>query len=134
MNVILDTNVIVSALLSPSGIPGKILNLVLNGNVNIVYDNNILSEYIDVLGRDYLRINKELVNIVLDFIAKDGEYKIAIPQNKKFKDEDDKIFYDLFKSGAVDYLITGNKKHFPNEKGIVTPREFIDLEYSEKQI
>jgi len=37
------------------------------------------------------------------------------------------MFYELYKSGNVDYLITGNKKHFPNEKGIVTAKEFIDI-------
>jgi len=39
----------------------------------------------------------------------------------------------LYKSGNVDFLITGNKKHLPNEKGIVTAREFIDTEYSKKK-
>ena len=129
MKIVLDTNIIVSALLSPQGLPAKILNLVLNGNVKIIYDNNILSEYIDVLGREELKINQEAVSIVLDFIEKDGEYGIAIPHNKAFDDEDDKIFYELYKSGDVNYLITGNKKHFPKEKGIVTAREFIDIEY-----
>jgi len=129
MKIILDTNIIVSVLLSPQGLPAKILNLILNGNIKIIYDNNILSEYIDVLSRKYLKINQELVKIVLDFIEKDGEFKIAIPQKKYFNDENDKMFYELYKSGNVDYLITGNKKHFPNEKGIVTAREFIDIEY-----
>jgi len=127
MKVVLDTNVIVSALLSPAGAPAKVFNLILNGNVTIVYDNAILSEYIEVLGRDYLKINQELASIVLDFIEKDGEYKIALPSDKKFTDEDDRKFYELYKSGNTDYLITGNKKHFPNEKGIVTAREFIDI-------
>jgi len=127
MNLVFDTNIIVSALLSPHGLPASILNLVLKGNVKIVYDNNILSEYIDVLSREYLKINQEMVNIFLDFIKKDGEYRIAIPQGEHFEDEDDKMFYELYKSGDVDYLITGNKKHFPKEKGIVTAREFIDI-------
>jgi len=130
MKVVLDTNIIVSALLSPKGLPAKILNFVLNGNLKIVYDNNILSEYIDVLGRKSLKINPELASIVLEFIKKDGEFKIALPQAKHFNDEDDKKFYELFKSGNVDYLITGNKKHFPNEKGIVTASEFINIEFS----
>ena len=129
MKIVLDTNIIVSALLSPQGLPAKILNLVLNGNVKIIYDNNILSEYIDVLGRKELKINQEAVKIVLDFIEKDGEYKIAIPQNNIFDDEDDKKFYELYKSTDANYLITGDLKHFPKEKGIVTAREFIDNEY-----
>jgi len=128
MKLILDTNVIVSALLSPHGLSAKILNLVLNGSVTIVYDNCILSEYIDVLHREKFKIKKDLVKFVIDFIEKEGEYKISVPQNVKFEDEEDKNFYELYKSGEVDYLITGNKKHFPNEKGIKSPREYIEIE------
>jgi putative PIN family toxin of toxin-antitoxin system len=132
MKIILDTNIIVSALLSPHGLPAKILNLVLNGSVIIVYDNNVLAEYTDVLGRARLKINQELKKIIIDFIDKEGDYIIAEPQNIKFDDNDDKIFYELYKSGDIDYLITGNKRHFPKEKGIVTPREFIEKEYTNK--
>ena len=126
MKIVLDTNVIVSALLSPQGLPAKILNLVLEGHITIVYDNCILSEYIDVLGREKFKINKEFVNIVLDFIKHEGEYRPAIPQKIKFQDEDDKVFYDVYKSGDIDYLITGNKQHFPNEKRIISPREYLE--------
>ena len=51
MKLVLDTNIIVSALLSPHGLPAKILNRVLNGSATIIYDNGVLSEYADVLGR-----------------------------------------------------------------------------------
>jgi len=129
MKVIFDTNVIVSALLSPQGLPAKILNLVLNGFATIVYDNHILSEYTDVLGRAKMKMNKESVRFIMDYIEKEGEYRIAMPQNIRFDDEDDKKFYELYKSGDIDYLITGNKRHFPNEKGIVTAREFIETKY-----
>ena len=126
MRIILDTNVIVSALLSPSGVPAKILNLILNRNITIVYDNNILFEYVDVLNRTKLKINKELIKPVLDFINKEGELGIAVPQKIKFDDSDDKKFYELYKNEKIDYLITGNIKHFPKENGIITPRNFIE--------
>lgn len=131
MKIILDTNIIVSALLSPKGLPAKILNLVLDDQVKIIYDNNILLEYIDVFGREHFKLNQELVNILLDFIEKEGLFKIALPQKIKLNDEDDRIFYELYKSTDADYLITGNKKHFPKDKRIVTAREFIDTEYGE---
>ena len=127
MKVILDTNIMVSALLSPRGLSAKILNFVLNGKLTIVYDNTIFAEYADVLNRNKFKLDKELINLVMDFIAKEGEYVIAEFQNRKFTDEDDKAFYEVYKSGYVDYLITGNKKHFPNEKGIMTAREFFNV-------
>jgi len=44
-----------------------------------------------------------------------------------FTDEADKKFYETFKTAEADYLITGNTKHFPDEDGIVSPREFVEL-------
>ena len=43
MRVVIDTNVIVSALLNANGIPASILALVLNRKLNISYDNRIIS-------------------------------------------------------------------------------------------
>ena len=125
MKVILDTNIFVSALLSPQGLSAKLLNLLFDKKLTIVYDNNIFAEYLDVLNRDKFMLDKELVNLIMDFISKEGEYIIAGFQNVQFTDEDDKVFYEVFKGGDVDYLITGNKKHFPNEENIVTAREFF---------
>ncbi|MDR1031405.1 MAG: putative toxin-antitoxin system toxin component, PIN family [Treponema sp.] len=127
MKIVLDTNVIVSALLCPQSLPAKILGLVLNGTIGIVYDNNVLLEYIDVLNREKFKINKESIKVIFEFMKNDGEYTISIPRNVKFADEDDRIFYELYKSGEVDFLITGNIKHFPKEKNIVTPKEFIEI-------
>jgi putative PIN family toxin of toxin-antitoxin system len=127
MKIVLDTNVVVSSLLTPSGLPAKILNLVLDGSVTIVYDNNILAEYADVCNRDKFNIDKALFGLVMDFIAKEGEFRIAGAPTVQSHDEDEAIFYPLYKSGGIDYLITGNIKHFPHEKGIVTPRKFLEL-------
>jgi predicted nucleic acid-binding protein len=69
----------------------------------------------------------ETIKVVLGFITNDGEYIISMPQNIKFADEDDKIFYELYKSGEADFLITGNIKHFPKDKNIIAPREFIEI-------
>jgi putative PIN family toxin of toxin-antitoxin system len=126
MKIILDTNVIVSALLCPQSLPAKILGLVLNGTIGMVYDNNIFAEYIDVLNREKFKIDKNLIKIILDFITKEGEYMISIPQNIEFIDEDDKMFYELYKNEEVDFLITGNIRHYPKEEGIMMPREFLE--------
>jgi len=127
MKIVLDTNVIVSALLSPSGAPARILSLVLEGMITTVYDNKILAEYSDVLNREKLKIDKDLINLVVDFIIKEGEFKTARPQTALFDDEDDRVFYELYKTGKIDFLITGNIRHFPHEKGIVSPRKFLEF-------
>ena len=125
MKIVLDTNVIVSALLIPTSLPAKILDTVLKRKVTIAYDNRILVEYVDVLFREKFKINKGHINLILDFIKKEGEFILADVINFPFTDEADKKFYEVYKSGTIQYLITGNIRHFPKEAGIVTPAKFL---------
>jgi len=127
MKVLIDTNVLVSALMNFNANPGKILSLILNLKVKIVYDNRILFEYIDVISREKFGFDEEIISGLINFIKDEGTFANANSINIKFEDESDKKFYELFKTANVDYLVTGNKKHFPKEKGIVSPREFLDL-------
>jgi putative PIN family toxin of toxin-antitoxin system len=62
MRIVLDTNVIVSALINPNGTPGRILASILNGKVKILYDNRIIFEYIDVLSRKDFGFNEEIID------------------------------------------------------------------------
>jgi len=126
MRIVLDTNVIVSALLTPTGLPAKILNLILERIIKVVYDNDILAEYVNVLSRKELKINMELAEYVIDFIKKDGEFVITKLSKIKFSDESDRKFYDVYKTAGTLFLITGNARHFPKEAGIVSPKEFLD--------
>ena len=69
------------------------------------------------------------VRAVLDWVKYVGAVVIATPDNCEFVDETDRKFYENAKgSGAI--LITGNKKHFPKDSKIVSPREFLDLYFS----
>ncbi len=129
MNIVLDTNVIVSALINSEGTPAQILNLSISGKIILLYDNRILSEYEEVLKREKFGFEKEWVNVIIDFIKNEGEFIAAEPLSSKFEDEADKKFYEVAKSGNAKYLITGNKKHYPKEKLIVTPKEYIEKNY-----
>jgi len=126
--VVLDTNVIVSALKSPNGTPAMILNRFFDGEIQICCGKDIFSEYEDVLLRPELKIDPEkaisFLEIVkeLSFLTNPPASKIDLP------DEDDRIFYDTAKNnGAI--LITGNIKHFPDEDFIMAPRHFFESEW-----
>jgi putative PIN family toxin of toxin-antitoxin system len=129
MKIVLDTNIIVSAFIKPKGIPGEIISLLLSKKITICYDNKIFSEYVEVLKKSKFNFDNILVDRFPDFIRDNGEYIITEPQRVKFDDEDDKMFYDVYKSSDTNYIITGNKKHFSKEKNIITPREYIELNY-----
>jgi putative PIN family toxin of toxin-antitoxin system len=129
MKIVLDTNIIVSAFINPKGVPGEIISLLLSKKIIVCYDNKIFSEYVEVLKKSKFKFDSILVDEFLNFIRDNGEYIIAEPQRVKFDDEDDKVFYDVYKSCDASYIITGNKKHFPKESNIITPREYIELNY-----
>jgi putative PIN family toxin of toxin-antitoxin system len=124
--VVLDTNVLVSALLSPLGNPAKIYKMFLAENLKIVYSSEILAEYNDVLFRPHLRIPTEEAAKVLEAIQEYGERIEPIPSVHKMADEDDRVFYDTAKSAKA-YLVTGNNKHYPKEAFILTPTDFLSL-------
>jgi putative PIN family toxin of toxin-antitoxin system len=122
--VVLDTNILVSALLSPLGNPAKIYKMFLTENLRIAYSSEILAEYNDVLFRPRLRIPTEEAAKVLAAIQEYGERIEPIPSTHDMVDEDDRVFYDTAKSAGA-YLVTGNKKHFPEEAFIMTPANFL---------
>jgi uncharacterized protein len=126
MNVVIDTNVIISGLLNPAGVPAKIINLILNEELTLLYDNRILSEYKNVLNRKKFKFEREIIDALLDYIKNEGLFIVANPISKHFTDESDKMFLEVALSGNAEYLITGNSAHFPKDKFILTPREFIE--------
>ena len=126
-NIVIDTNVLVSAALSPTSKPAKIVNLISNtGKIQVFYSRAILNEYIKVLAYTRLNITAETQGIIIDRLQDFGiliEPPISITP---MPDETDRIFYDAAKaSGSV--LITGNVKHFPAEPFIMTPSEFLEI-------
>ncbi len=129
--VVIDTNVLVSALLKWDSVPGKIITECLTGELRPLINAEILSEYQEVLARPKFKFPKELVEVVLDgligrSIYKEGESEIA----DNIPDPDDAIFYAVVmesRETCNSYLITGNLKHFPEKPFIVTPRDMLSI-------
>lgn len=129
LNVIIDTNVIVSALLSrhEDSATVKVLNLFYENKINLFYSAEIFGEYNDVLNRDAFKFDKKIIENILNLVSLRG---IKIDPEKletKAIDKKDQPFYELVMDKNVDdgKLITGNIKHFPKEKYIMTPTDFI---------
>ena len=128
MKVVIDTNILVSALLNAGSIPAQILNLVLNQKLQIQYNNPILQEYRNVLSRGKFAFDQaSVVEPLIDFIRYEGELVVSEPNAEIFTDPDNKKFYEVFISGNSKHLITGNLKHFPTDPRILSPKDFIDF-------
>ena len=125
MNIVIDTNVVISAAMSAHGNPARIIEYVTeNNDIQIYLNNEILAEYKDVLSRPPLRIAIDKQDKAIDLFKREGIFIEPAKSNIPFADESDRIFYDTAKEcGAI--LITGNSKHYPIEPLIMTPTDFM---------
>ena len=126
MIVVLDTNVIVSALWTPNGKAAYIVNQVIAGNLKLCHDYRILTEYREVLSRPKFKFSSWQINFLLETFEKDGIS--VIPQtlpNISFPDESDRVFYEVAKFCNAP-LVTGNLKHFPQDDYIITVTDFYN--------
>ncbi len=135
MRIVLDTNVLVSALLNPFGAPGRLLDLILAGSVQMVYDDRILAEYREVLLRPRFGFEKQQVQRLLEYLIFTGEGVSSSPLNAEAPDADDLPFAEVAVSGNADALVTGNPGHFAflTHPPVLSPAEFLQrwLERSE---
>ena len=79
MLVVLDTNILVSALLSPFGPPARVLDLALTGEVQLAYDDRLLAEYHEVLARPKFGFTPSDVADLLEYLIVSGEPVTASP-------------------------------------------------------
>lgn len=127
---VLDTNVLVSALLGINSVPAQILDEAANGRITPLYNDEILAEYEDVLHRKKFPFAVQDVRALLDAIQDRGVHVEAGTVDAVLPDLDDVVFYAVVMEKRKDgdaYLVTGNQKHFPKEPFIVTPKEMLDI-------
>jgi len=131
MKVVLDTNVIVSGLVSPFGPPGEIIRMVASALLELCYDARVLSDYQNVLTRQKFPFDQTHIEDLLEEIESCGHITTGRPLAKRLPDPDDEPFLEVALGGKAQYLITGNLKHFPAKKGqgirVVSPDEFLEI-------
>ncbi len=127
---VIDTNVLVSAMLKWESVPGSIMELALEGPIVPVLNEAILSEYREVLMRPKFRLTEDIVSDIISSIRKVAIYVDEEHIDIDLPDPKDRVFYEVVMEERKDadaYLVTGNIKHFPNKPYIVTPREMLDI-------
>ncbi len=131
MRVVLDTNVVVSALLTGGGTADMAVQLILQGEATLLADSRILAEYDDVTARPRFGFAEAERRIFMDLLAGLAEPVVARPLRLALPDPDDRMFVEAAIAGAADAIVTGNRKHFVPRRGklpvrVLTPREFVD--------
>ena len=128
---VIDTNVLVSALLSSRDDTAtvQVLGKVITGEIIPVYSNVITKEYREVLSRKKFGFSGDLIEYLMSAVEKYGILVDPSPSGVALLDMKDVPFYEVVLEKRDDnaYLVTGNIKHFPKEPFIVTPRELLDI-------
>ena len=125
IQLVIDTNVIISAALSPNGNPAKILSLIsIENEIHVFFNMKILIEYKEVLSRPKMSISQDMQIRIVNAIIRMGSVFEPITSTISLPDETDRIFYDTAKE-SNSILITGNTKHYPAEPFIMTPIDFL---------
>lgn len=127
---VIDTNVLVSALINWDSVPGTIIDHMLTGDIIPITNENIIKEYDDVLRRKKFRFNEQDIQKVLDGIRKRSIFLNPSEIEEILPDPKDVVFYAVTMEARKTvnaFLVTGNMKHFPVKPFIVTPREMLTV-------
>ena len=128
IKAVIDTNVLVSAFLTKNtnSPTYRVADAILDGKFTPVYSLAMFDEYVDVLGRDYLKLPQSSVEELLMHIKLFGKEVVPAESDAHFPDLDDKVFFCTALAGEA-HLVTGNMKHYPKADYIVTPAQFCDI-------
>jgi len=134
MRVVLDTNILVSALISPAGNPAIIYTAWKDGRFTLLTCRELRQELRATLGKPRLAplITRSQAGRLVNQIGKLAEHVHSLPQVKRSPDPGDDFLLALSEAGDADYLVTGDKSgllSLRRHKGtrIVSAREFVAL-------
>jgi putative PIN family toxin of toxin-antitoxin system len=130
IRVVLDTNIIVSALLQPLGPPAQVFELALGGVMQLCVSGSIYAEYEEVISRPRFQRSTEIIAATLQAVRENGHWVRPAETVRACADPDDDIFLECAQAAEAEFLVTGNLKHFPTAWGvtrIVTARWLLDI-------
>ena len=126
--VVIDTNVLVSALITrnENSPTVQILHFLAKGNIVPVYSDEIVREYNEVLRRDKFKLPEiVIINLLKDIM--DNGLKVTELTEVNEVMPDPKYAVTLSAQDKDAFLVTGNGKHFPEKPFVVTPLELVQI-------
>ena len=136
VNVVIDTNVFVSALMSANGASRRVLRLCFLGEVKPLMGNALLSEHEDLIGRTEL-FRKSAISAgerreFLDaYLSVCNWVPIYFLWRPNLRDEADNHLIELALAGGASAIVTANARDFANaelsfpELSIVSAGQFL---------
>ena len=112
---VLDTNVIVSGILTPYGQPGRLVDAVLEGTLRLTVDDRILVEYRQVLSRPKFCLAAERLEALMALFARQ-DLIVPEPLIVDLPDPDDLPVLEAARFATDRVLVTGNIRHYPGAR------------------
>lgn len=130
LRAVLDTNVVVAAVLNPDGLPAAIVSAAIALIFRLCLSDPILEEYGEVLTRGKFQFPQEIVaSLLTDLEATSLKVKPTVPLSLT-KDPADNKFLECAIAANASFLVTGNSRHFPlrcRNVQVITSRVFFAL-------
>jgi putative PIN family toxin of toxin-antitoxin system len=120
IRAVVDTNVVVSGLLSPAGNEALILLAIHQGLVHPCFSEEILDEYAAVLARPKFAFPPDEIAAVLTMFRRPGELFVPAVSAVTSSDPGDTKFLQCAEAARADYIVTGNRRDFPDNTSGVT--------------
>jgi uncharacterized protein len=130
IRVVLDTNIIVSALLQPLGAPAQIFLLALSGALQLCMSGSIYAEYEEVISRPRFGRSQTTIVDTLKALREKSFWVRPTEVVRACIDPDDDIFLECALAAGATYVVTGNPRHFPaswRNIQVVTPRQLVTI-------
>lgn len=130
LRLVIDTNVLVSAALKSEGLQRTTFVLAITRPARLYVSKPILEEYAEVLARPELAIRKGRRLQLLQLVRNRAQIVAPARRIEITSDPDDNMFIECADAARADFLVTGNRKHFPTYwkcTKVVSPREFVTL-------
>ncbi|HRQ40866.1 MAG TPA: putative toxin-antitoxin system toxin component, PIN family [Chloroflexota bacterium] len=135
MRAVVDTNVIVRALIMPQGTVGPVLLRLRQGDYTLLYSDSLLEELADVLNRPRIRDKYRLTNndiqTVLSLILLRGQAVTPDQTITICRDPKDNKFLEVAVAGRADVIVTGDDDllvlHLFAGIPIVSPSTFLQM-------
>ena len=112
MRAVIDTNILVRAMLNPGGSVGPVIDLLRDGQYVFLYSEATLNELIDVLSRPRMArrygITSDEVEALCALVVLRGELVEPKAAIKACRDPKDDKFLELAVTAGADVIVTGD--------------------------
>lgn len=112
MRAVVDTNVLIRALIKPDGSVGPILTRLANGGYTLIYSDPLLDELLEKLAlpriRDKYSIDADVIEGFLQLLVLRGEHVTPTRHVKICRDPDDDRVIEAALEGGADFIVSGD--------------------------